>query len=570
MNRKLFVSFLIVSVLLLTSTGAVAQSSGPAAPQTPLGTGFTYQGQLKNVGGPVNSVCDMQFSLWDAAGSGSPPTGGAQMGITQTLAVTVTSGLFTTVLNGGNEFGSNAFTGEARWLQIAVRCPGGSGAYTTLSPRQALTATPYALSLMPNATINGLNNTGNLSFGSTTRQMLNLWGTQYGIGVQSYAAYFRTDSGAGFAWFAGGSHSNTHYDPGLLGTTLMTLDSSSGLTVGGKVSASTNSASPDATVNATNSGSGHGMYGQSNAGIGIVGESSTNHGVFGTASLSNTYGVYGLNTGSGYGVAGVSNSCTAWPCNAVGVYGQSKSPGETGGTGVLGEGDVNGVRGDSLLGDGVSGTSAAGYGVYGSSHSSLTSGVYGGSTNGGYGVEGHTSGGKAAVFGRNDAAGGIGVSGVATGLNSVGVYGINVFCAAGMNCYAIYADGNFAVAPGFTKSAIVHTTSYGDRKLYAVESPGNWFEDFGSGQLQQGKAMVAIDPIFAQTVNLTETYHVFLTPLGDCVLYVSEKTQSSFTVKAAAGSVCNVEFDYRIIAKRLGFESVRLEPAMAQTPEVNH
>jgi hypothetical protein len=136
-----------------------------------------------------------------------------------------------------------------------------------------------------------------------------------------------------------------------------------------------------------------------------------------------------------------------------------------------------------------------------------------------------------------------------------------------MNCYAIYADGNFAVAPGFTKSAIVNTTSYGDRKLYAVESPGNWFEDFGSGQLQHGKATVAIDPIFAQTVNLTETYHVFLTPLGDCVLYVSGKTPSSFTIRASGGGACDIAFDYRIIAKRLGFENVRLEPAMAQTPK---
>jgi len=30
-------------------------------------------------------------------------------------------------------------------LQIAIRCPAGSGNYTTLTPRQPLTATPYAL-----------------------------------------------------------------------------------------------------------------------------------------------------------------------------------------------------------------------------------------------------------------------------------------------------------------------------------------------------------------------------------------------------------------------------------------
>lgn len=36
-------------------------------------------------------------------------------------------------------------TGEARWLQAAVRCPAGSGSFVTLAPRQPLTAAPFAL-----------------------------------------------------------------------------------------------------------------------------------------------------------------------------------------------------------------------------------------------------------------------------------------------------------------------------------------------------------------------------------------------------------------------------------------
>lgn len=60
---------------------------------------------------------------------------------------------------------------------------------------------------------------GTLSFGSTTRQMINLWGTQYGIGVQSNTQYFR--SGFDFAWFTGGSHSDARRDPGTGGTRVM-------------------------------------------------------------------------------------------------------------------------------------------------------------------------------------------------------------------------------------------------------------------------------------------------------------------------------------------------------------
>ena len=72
-----------------------------------------------------------------------------------------------------------------------------------------------------------------------------------------------------------------------------------------------------------------------------------------------------------------------------------------------------------------------------------------------------------------------------------------------------------------------------------------------------------IEPIFAQTVNLTEDYYVFVTPLGDCPLYVTDKTAGSFAVQAMGGSTCSVAFDYRIVARRLGYENVRLEPAGA-------
>jgi hypothetical protein len=68
--------------------------------------------------------------------------------------------------------------------------------------------------------------TPSLSFGSTVRQMLNLWGTQYGIGVQSATVYFRCDNAApqnGFIWYRGGSHQDDYANPGPGGTELMHL-----------------------------------------------------------------------------------------------------------------------------------------------------------------------------------------------------------------------------------------------------------------------------------------------------------------------------------------------------------
>jgi hypothetical protein len=131
--------------------------------------------------------------------------------------------------------------------------------------------------------------------------------------------------------------------------------------------------------------------------------------------------------------------------------------------------------------------------------------------------------------------------------------------------FAVNEDGDM-IAIG-TKSAAVDTEDYGKRKLYAMESPQNWFEDFGSSQLVNGSVRVAIESIFAQTVNLGEDYFVFLTPLGDCPLYVAEKTPQDFTVKAMSGLDCSIEFDYRIVASRLSYEGLRLEPATDLEPE---
>lgn len=126
---------LAVSLLLslgLEATWGQGQYTG-AIPSVPLGTAFTYQGQLKRDGALVNATCDMTFTLYDAA------TGGTPAGGPITMPVTVTGGLFTVVL----DFGITPFAGEARWLEVAVQCPGDAG-FTTL-PRQPLTATPYTL-----------------------------------------------------------------------------------------------------------------------------------------------------------------------------------------------------------------------------------------------------------------------------------------------------------------------------------------------------------------------------------------------------------------------------------------
>jgi hypothetical protein len=95
--------------------------------------------------------------------------------------------------------------------------------------------------------------------------------------------------------------------------------------------------------------------------------------------------------------------------------------------------------------------------------------------------------------------------------------------------------------------------------LYAMEAPENWFEDAGSASLAHGSAVVQLESVFAQTVNSGVEYHVFLTPKGDCKgLYVTNETANSFEVRELSGGKANIAFDYRIMARRKGYENVRL------------
>lgn len=130
-----------------------------------------------------------------------------------------------------------------------------------------------------------------------------------------------------------------------------------------------------------------------------------------------------------------------------------------------------------------------------------------------------------------------------------------------------YVDENGNTHASGTKSAVVQVDGQ-SRALYAMESPDVWFEDFGSGQLTNGQGFVEIDPLFAKSVNLNVEYHVFLTPLGDCNgLYIANKTATGFEVRELGGGTTNVAFDYRIVAKRAGYENTHMEVMPANVGE---
>ncbi len=555
MKHSICIGLFAVGVLLIVlSSMAGAQGPGlqtQTGTVAALGTAFTYQGELRTASGPVSGTCHFQFGLWDAL------TNGAQVGSTQTVnGVSVSNGRFAVQL----DFGSNAFSGDARWLQIAVQCSGDAG-FTPLSPRQPLTPAPYALSLRPGATISGT--------GSHPTYAALALRNDAGYGLHVLSANWdgvRVDSTSDNGVYVGKADNGVHVN----------YADFNGLSVYSATHAGVHVAEAGtAGVWVSQAGQyGVGVYKAGNPSFLSMSTFPSGFEVEGAEG----YGLYvGRADMDGVVVDSASSAGVRVNSANVGVHVNSAS-------------DV-GVHVISANRSGVLVQSANRYGVYVASAGE--DGVYAHSTSasfyGGRFYNSATGGAGLYARGGNNTAPDLVLGGNSSTSDDGRIRSDTTFTSSDIflisnDAVQIELDsddnesGNFWILNGDdntvfsvnengdmtaigTKSAVVTTPDYGQRKLYTVESPENWFEDFGSAQLVNGQAAVLIEPIFAQTVNLTETYHVFLTPLGDCALYVSSKMPTSFSVKAIGGQTCSIAFDYRIVAKRLGYESLRLDSA---------
>ena len=459
-TRSILIVLALAAMLALSVGLSAAQGPHPTLPtgtsggepQTLVGSAFTYQGHLKKGGNPVNATCDMAFRLYDDA------TAGNLQGLI-TTTVTVEGGLFTVLL----DFGEGPFTGEARFLEIAVQCPG-DAAFNTLSPRQELTAAPYALSLRPGAAISGAVSDGAILYAlnTDTEAALFAYGlmgrvsSTKGYGVvghanalsgETYGVYGRSDSTAGRGVY-GLATATSGENYGVYGSSA----SAQGTGVCGLATAT--GGTTFGVYGRSDSPIGYGVVGSSIVGTGVYGyagaNSGENAGVYGRSDSTAGHGVYGwalATSGNTYGVYGRADSPAGHGVHGVGergVYGVTDS---TTGRGVVGyatatSGDARGVAGysDSTGGIGVYGragaTAGTTYGVYGRSDSPQGVGVYGynSSSTDGVGVYGvgpnavigiSSSPGYAAIYGRNQATTGegMGVYGRSDSSSGSGVYG---------------------------------------------------------------------------------------------------------------------------------------------------
>ena len=507
--RWTFLSSLLAAVLLALVVGSgQAQGPTPSQPspsqgegrvgvQAALGTAFTYQGQLKQGGNPVNANCDFQFSLWNAESNGT------QVGTTQTKSnVSVSNGLFTTSL----DFGS-VFTGDALWLAVAVRCPAGSGSYTTLSPRQGLTAAPYALGLRPGAAIVGQE--GAYSALSVSNGYP---GGVWPPAEKKAVAAWTSDGTA--LWGAAGSGT------GVYGA------STDGAGVYG--------ASDNVGVYGRSGGAaGTGVYGQATATSGptdgVLGESSSpdGRGVRGLALATSgaTIGVYGWSASTeGHGVVGVAEASTGY---VYGVWGASNST------------DGRGVDGHACA------TSGQAIGVYGQSASTGGTGVYGWAT--------ATSGNPVGVVGRSDSPDGAGVLGYASAnsTSAIGVYGQATSAGyAGYFLGNVHVEGNFS-ASGSKAFKIDHPLDPANRYLYHFAQEGPEVQNVYNGLVTldaRGEALVSL-PAYFSVLN-AGPFRYQLTAIGVPMpnLHIAQEIQdNAFRI---AGGVPGKKVSWEVTAVR--------------------
>ena len=183
--------------------------------------------------------------------------------------------------------------------------------------------------------------------------------------------------------------------------------------------------------------------------------------------------------------------------------------------GVLGVSSSSvGVRGEIPATSSANATA-----VYGLNSSSYTGAGPGA---GGFAVYGLSGNGHGLV-GATAAAGAAAVVGATNGV--VGAYTAAFYGS-------VVVGGDFTVVGGAKSAAVPHPDG-SHRRLYCVESPESWFEDFGTGTLECGRAVVPIDPDFAVAAD-TDSYHVFLTAYDNHMLHVADRTPSGFTVQADA------------------------------------
>ncbi len=265
-----------------------------------------------------------------------------------------------------------------------------------------------------------------------------------------------------------------------------------------------------------------------NVGIGVTTPIHKMHIEANASSTSTLYSENANTSSKSYGIHGTTNASSQQ--GSAGVFGESL---------IFGDHEI-GVKGDYKgWGAGVAGI--------------------------GYGI---TDSDLPRIGGTTGSTNDIGVFGGVSFTSGIGVYGLNN--STGTTAFAGYFKGNHAITG--TKSASVPTTE-GNQLLYSVESPEIWFEDFGKGKLVNGQLHIEFDAMYQETifVDASNPFHILLQEEGESkgLYVVPDQNGNGFTVREKQGGTSNIDFSYRITAKRRFYQDHRFGVDPIQVMENN-
>lgn len=294
------------------------------------------------------------------------------------------------------------------------------------------------------------------------------------------------------------------------------------------------------------------------SGIGIFGTTTgTGIGVRGTVNNATAVAISGANTDvAGPGIIGSGGNAGGSYYTTAGLNGNGLTTGAVGmattiadGVGVRGNGNNVSTNTTSGVGAGVAGSGTS-IGVFG--HASNTTGTKnGGLFTSEHGAAGTTDNPYAYLAGSDGTVvyGGYfdgnqdnnnGGGGGAAGMDYAYVGAVS-----GGTTYKIVGTGSV--------STMVNDANNERRVLFAPESPEILFQDYGSGQLNNGTATINLDPILTKNIFVNEKHplKVFIQLEGDCNgVFVTNKTATGFTVKELKNGKSNTPFSWQIIANR--------------------
>jgi len=255
-------------------------------------------------------------------------------------------------------------------------------------------------------------------------------------------------------------------------------------------------------------------------------------GYFANAAIS---GTTDASISNGIGIIGACDNA-----NGVGVQGQSAG---TNGVGVFGT-----SSGASGSGGHFQNTNNSGTGIIGGGNnltpSYLTSGSGGAFTGDPYGIAAFKNG----ALTNNEGAGWF----IASTTSNVGVA---IAYRSGNTNYKIVNIGGFGGQVSTDVWGLTNDTN--DRKImFCPEAPEILLQDYGQGELINGRAHIELDPIFSRNIVVNDEHplRVFIQLEGDCNgVYVTNKTKNGFDVIELQNGKSNVKFTWFVTANRADY-----------------